>query len=117
MEKLQIYRVLNCNQTLIKMFQQQKTFSVSLGFKLYEIMKQFNEVEDYVIKVMETTYQNINFLNMTNEQTVFYNTLLSSEIELEYEKLDDNFFKNNDRLMLTLEDMSNLSIILKQKDD
>ena len=48
MKILKVYKVINCNKTLYKMFQQQKTFPISVGFKLFKIMKLFDEVEEYV---------------------------------------------------------------------
>lgn len=114
MEKLKIYEVLNCNRTLFKMFEQQNTFPFSLGFKLYKIMKIFDEVEEYVINIMEMTFENVVLTEMNEEQKMFYNNIISSEIELEYDKIDISFFENNDKLMLTLEDIDNLSIILSK---
>ena len=38
MERLKIYEIFNCNKTLNKMFEQQNTFPISIGFKLFKIM-------------------------------------------------------------------------------
>lgn len=115
MEKLTIYQVLNCNRTLFKMFEQQKTFPFSVGFKLFKIMKQFDEVEEYVVNTMEMTFKDIVLTDLDEEQKMFYNNIISSEIELEYEKIDISYFENNEDLMLTIEDIGNLSIILSKK--
>ena len=48
-------------------------------------------------------------------ENIFYNTVLNSEIELEYERINTSYFEDNADLMLTIEDISNLSIILSEK--
>ena len=115
MTKLKIYEIFNCNKTLNKMFEQQNTFPISIGFKLFKIMKMFDEVEEYVFKIMEMTFEDFKFEQMNLEENIFYNTVLSSEIELEYERINASYFENNEDLMLTSEDISNLSIIISEK--
>ena len=61
MEKIQIFQVLNCNKTINKMLQQQSTFPISVGFKLYDIMKKFDEVEEYVFHLMDITFNKIDW--------------------------------------------------------
>lgn len=99
------------------MFNQQNTFPISVGFKIFKIIKIFDEVEEYVINVMEQTFPNINLSEMDETQKMMYNMIISEEIELDYEKIDASIFEDNNKLMLTLEDISNLSIILNQKGD
>ena len=115
MTRLKIYEIFNCNKTLNKMFEQQNTFPISIGFKLFKIMKMFDEVEEYVFKIMEMTFEDFKFEQMNLEENIFYNTVLSSEIELEYERINASYFENNENLMLTIEDISNLSIIISEK--
>ena len=115
MERLKIYEIFNCNKTLNKMFEQQNTFPISIGFKLFKIMKMFDEVEEYVFNIMEMTFENFKFEQMNEEENIFYNTVLNSEIELEYERINTSYFEDNTDLMLTIEDISNLSIILYEK--
>ena len=115
MTKLKIYEIFNCNKTLNKMIEQQNTFPISIGFKLFKIMKMFDEVEEYVFKIMEMTFEDFKFEQMNLEENIFYNTVLSSEIELEYERINASYFENNEDLMLTIEDISNLSIIISEK--
>lgn len=111
MQNLPIYKVLNCNKTLFKMFNQQSTFPISVGFKIFKIMKTFNEVEEYVINVMEQTFPNINLSEMNDDEKTMYNLIISEEINLDYERIDASNFESNTKLMLTIEDISNLSII------
>ena len=115
MEKLKIYEIFNCNKTLNKMFEQQNTFPISIGFKLFKIMKMFDEVEEYVFNIMEMTFEDFKFEQMNEQENIFYNTVLNSEIELEYERINTSYFEDNADLMLTIEDISNLSIILSEK--
>lgn len=115
MKILKVYKVINCNKTLYKMFQQQKTFPISVGFKLFKIMKLFDEVEEYVFNTMENTFENFKFENMDDNEKMFYNSLLSSDIELNYEKVNPSYFEDNDDLKLTIEDIDNLSIIFTEK--
>lgn len=113
MEKLTIYQVLNCNRTLYRLFKQGKLIPANIGFKIHHIMKVFDEVEEYVLHLMRVTFEDFDLGNFTDEQTLFYNNLLSSEVELDYERLDRSFFENNDNLFITLEDVDNLGVILE----
>ena len=61
------------------------------------------------------TFEDFKFEQMNLEENIFYNTVLSSEIELEYERINASYFENNEDLMLTIEDISNLSIIISEK--
>ena len=115
MKKLKIFEIFNCNRTLNKIFEQKNTFPISIGFKLFKIMKMFDEVEEYVFNIMEMTFENFKFEQMNEEENIFYNTVLNSEIELEYERINASYFENNEDLMLTIEDISNLSIIISEK--
>ena len=112
METLQIYQVMDCNKVLFKMYEQKNIFPFSLGFKLFKIMKIFDEVEEYVFNTMDMTFPNYDWGNLTKEESEFYSKLLTEKIELDFEKIPKEIFENNDKLMLSLEDIGNLSIIL-----
>ena len=112
MERLQVFDVLECNKTLYKMIEQKNTFPISIGLKLNKIIKEFDEVEEYVFNMMDMTFQDFDWSKMTKEQLMFYKNLISEEIELEYNKIPTSFFENNDKLMLTIEDIDKLRIIL-----
>jgi len=112
METLQIYQVMDCNKVLFKMYEQKNVLPFSLGFKLFKIMKVFDEVEEYVFNTMDMTFPNYDWSNLTKEESEFYRKLLTEKIELDFEKIPKENFENNDKLMLSLEDIGNLSIIL-----
>lgn len=112
MEKLQVIQVMECNKTLYKMLEQRTTFSISVGLKLHKIMKIFDEIEEYVFETMDMTFGDFVWENMTDEQLVFYNSLILQEIEVDFEKLPTSLFEKNDNLMLSIEDIDRLSIIL-----
>lgn len=112
MEKLKIKDVLECNKTLYKMLEQRTTLPISIGLKIYRIMKIFEEIEEYIFETMDMTFKDFKWENLTTEQITFYNNLISQEIELDFKKLPQKFFEENNNLMLTIEDISNLSIIL-----
>lgn len=115
MEKLCVFQVLECNKVLYKVLEQRTTFPISVGLKIYKIMKEFDNVEEYVFDTMDITFPNFVWDNMTNEQLEFYKTLISQEIEVDFEKIQQNVFENNDKLLLTVEDVGALSIILSEK--
>ena len=115
MEKIQIIQAFNCNQVILNLFQKQSKFPVSIGFKLLKISKMFDEVEEYVFAIMETTFKNFCIENMTDDQKLFFNKLMGEEIELEYNKIPISAFQNNDELKLSLDDLEKLMIILEEK--
>lgn len=112
METLPIYKVMNCNKVLLKLMEQNKTFPFSLGFKIYKIIKKFDEVEEYVFSTIDLAFGEYDWMNMTKEQSEFYSRLLMEQIELDFEKIPSECLANNSELMLTLEDINDLSIIL-----
>lgn len=112
-EKVQIGIVLKCNKVLYKILQQQSSFSFSTGFKIYQIIKKFNSVEEFVISTMDSLFGGCDFNSLSEEQKTIYSSIISSEIEVTYEKIPLEVFKNNDKLMLTIEDLKDLEIILE----
>ena len=65
-----------------------------------------------VFSMMDMAFQDFDWEKMTDEQLIFYNKLILEEIELEFDKIPTSFFENNDKLMLTIEDINTLRIIL-----
>ena len=112
MEKLQVFQVLETNKILYKIFEQKTSLPISVGLKIYRIMKIFDEVEEYVFETMDLAYPNFNWMSMTEDEKIFYQRLISEQIELDYEKIPTELFEKNDNLMLTVEDIGALSIIL-----
>lgn len=112
MEKIQVSQVLECNRTLYKMMGQRTTFPISVGLKIYKMMKEFDEIEEYIFETMDFTFENFDWDNITEEQLAFYRNLVSQEIEIDIQKIPTELFKDNDKTMLTIEDIESLSIIL-----
>lgn len=116
MEKLQIQQVVECNKVLFKLAQQQRLFPFSIGYKLFHIRKLFDEVEDYVFTVMDNTFDNFNIEDMSEEEKRFMNAIMSSEIELDYERISIKEFKDNDKVMLSMQDIEKMAIVLNGKE-
>jgi len=117
MEKIQISDVFNCNRTLSKLFKSQNEFPISVGFKLFKITKLFDEVEEYVFSIMSMTFDDFSFDKMTHEQIEFFNLILNERIELEYDKISIKSFENSCNLKLSMDEIQNLRIILKENDE
>lgn len=115
MEKIKVFELMACNRVLFKMMEEKRLFPVSLGFKLHKIMKEFDDVEEYIIDVMETTFGDIDLASMNDDEMKFYNVLLSSEVDVDYERVSQEWFETNSELMLTLEEINDLSIIFIKK--
>ena len=113
MEKLQIGQIFDCNRVIYKLIEQQTNFPIYVGIKLYSIYKKFDEIEEYVFKVMEMTFENFDFNIMTEEQKIFFNKLLREEVELDFEKITIDCFENNDNVKLSIDEIDKLMIILK----
>lgn len=112
MEKFQIHSVLECNKVLYKLMENRDKFTISVGFKLYNAMKKFDEVEEYVFELMTLTFGDVCWDSLTEEQIVFYNKLLSEEIELEIEKIPSKIFEECGEFKLSIEEIGKLSIII-----
>lgn len=112
MEKLQVSQVLECNKTLYKIMEQRTALPISLGLKIYRIMKTFDEVEEYVFDTMDATFSNFSWDEMSSDQMLFYRNLITEQIELDFTKISEKEFENNDKLLLNIEDIANLSVIL-----
>lgn len=114
MEKVKIFEVFNCNRVLYKLIEQKNIFPISIGLTLFRLSKIFDEVEDYIFKVMDITFDNFYFENMTDEQKEFFNKLMTEEIEIEYKKIPLKVFENNNELKLSIDEIGYLSIILEE---
>ena len=108
--------ILACNMTLYKLLnEQKKKISIPNGFKLYQMMKIFDDVENYVFSVMSDTFgSEINYNMLSDEQREFYDTIMNVEVELSFEKIDANVFENEeDSVKVTIDEIDNLQIIFK----
>ena len=117
MEKILISDVFKCNQVIFKLMEQQQKFPISIGIKLFNISKKLDEVEDYVFNVMNLTFgeNDFSFDNMSEDERKFFNRILNEEIELDFEKIPSSAFENNDEVVLTIEEIGQLSKILEEK--
>lgn len=113
MDILQIRDVFNCNRIIFKLTEQQSQFPIDVGFRLFKISKIFDEVEEFVFNLMNITFNDFQFEEMTDEQKMFFEKVMTQQIELEYDKIPLSVFENNDKLKLTIEEIGYLSIILK----
>ena len=114
MEKLQIGQTFETNKVIFKLIQQQTKFPISIGLKLYKIAKIFDEIEEYVFNIMDMTFENFNIMEMTDEQKILFDKIMSEEIEVEIDKVPLSCFENNEKVMLTIDEIDKLSIILKE---
>lgn len=114
MEKFQIGQIFDCNRVIFKIIEQQLKFPIHIGFKLNSLSKKFDEVEEYVFKVMDIAFGKFDFMSMTEEQETLFNKLLNEEIELDVEKIPIKYFENNDDITLTVKEIDKLMIILEQ---
>ncbi len=115
MEKITIEKAILCNKTLFKLLQEKTEFPTFVSFNLYKAMKKLEEVEEFVFNVLDTTFVNLDMSNLNEEQMTFYNKLIQSEIEMDLPKISESYFENEKVSNLTIEDISNLSIILDNK--
>lgn len=112
LEKVKISDVLCCNKVLYKIYEQKSNFTANIGFKIFKLMKQFDEVEEYLFDLIEKCFGTVDITNMTEEQKQFYFGAISCEIELDYERIERKHFEENDTLVLNIEDIEALGIIL-----
>lgn len=112
MTKMLVSDVFECNKVLDKIMKQRTLLPISVGLKINKIMKEFDEVEEYVLKTMDVAFGEIDWTRITKEQMQFYNTVLSQEIEIDFEKIPREIFENNDKVMLSIEDVDKLTLIL-----
>lgn len=87
---------------------------MALGFKLYEIIQEFDKVEEYTFSVMENVFgDSIDYNNLTEEQRKVYLSLMDTEVKVDYEKIPKNeFIDGGEEIILNMEDMENIQIIL-----
>lgn len=113
--KYKIGEIISCNRTLFKiLYEQKRNVSMSDGFKLYELMKIFDDVEEYVFDVMTATFgQDIDYSRLTEEQKEVYFNLMNVEIDLEFEKMKKEVFEKDDKTIINMEDIDNLKIMLE----
>lgn len=113
METLKIADIIRCNSTLYKMRGNELSFPMNVSFKIYQIIKLFDEVEDFVFNALKNVFgKDIDILNMTEQQKEVYDILLNSSIEIDIPKINKDYFKQNEKVNITIDDISNLQIIM-----
>lgn len=87
---------------------------MSDGFKLYGLMKIFDDVEQYAFDVMTAAFgQEIDYTRLTEEQQKVYIELMNVEIDLNFEKVKKDVFEKDEKTIVNMEDIDNLKIIVE----
>ena len=114
--KYRIGDIFACNMTLYKLLNEQRLkISIPNGLKLYHLTKIFDDVENYVFCVMNEAFgEDVDYNSLTEEQKLTYNEIMNTQIELSFDKLDENTFENEQNTLVDIEDINNLLLIFKE---
>ena len=113
--KMKIFEIFDCNKVLYKLWNDKTELPLGVGFKIYENIKAFNEVENYVFSIMKDLYGDEWVDKLENEKEIgeWYDRLMSTEVSPEVKKIEKETFLENNSIKLSLEDIEKISLILE----
>lgn len=111
---LQIYEIIKVNRSLDVLIKQQLLYPINIAYKIYQLKKDLDEIENYVFERFSLIYPNANLLDLKEDESVVYNTLLTSSIEI-----NSNITKEEllicDDINISVEDITNIMLLFNEK--
>lgn len=103
MVKRSVYEIMLMNTVLYKLYEQQINYAVNIGYKIYKLKNELDEIEHFMIERWKMLFgENYNVEAFTEEEVVLYNTSLQVQIDINIYNLTVEEITNNNQVNLTL---------------
>lgn len=115
--KIHVYKILKVNRTIETLLEQHISYPINVGYKIFQLKKELDNIEKYIIERLSMLCPNFFTNDMTEEEKIIYETILSSEIELNNINITIEEITNNNEVKTTLEDIENLMLLFNEKNE
>lgn len=118
--ELTIGQIFECNRVIAKLEATSSKFSINTGFKIYNIRKAFDDVEEYVFKLMEKLInmkekREFIFDNLKDSSSAeyeIYSGLANNMVTVDFEKLKSEDLTGDCQIKLSLKEIETLNDII-----
>jgi hypothetical protein len=112
----QIYRIIEANRSLDKLISQDLEYPIRTAYNLIKIKRELDNSIDYVMERFGIVCGNkVDFENISDEQNVILNSILSQVIEIELPEIDIEDIISVDNVMVKPSDIENITFLFKKK--
>lgn len=112
----EVYRFIECNRSLEKLILQNLSYPIRTAYSLIRAKRSLDEAIEYVMERLGLICGgDVDFENLTDEQNIVLNTLLSQEIEVDLPDIDIEHITNVDNVSLTPSDIENILFLFEKR--
>lgn len=112
---VKVYELYRISDSLNKLLSQDIEYPVKIAYKLYKMNEDINDRTRYVYERLSNIIDSDNMSKncLSESERIVYDATMNSEIELTPFDFDEKLIFNNDKVKLTVEDVSLLKCLFK----
>ena len=113
----QIYKFIEANRSLDRLISQNLEYPIKTAYNMVKSKKELDEAIDYVMERFGIVCgNNVDFENISDEQNVILNGILSQEIEIDLPDIPINDIVSNDNVTVSTSDIENIMFLFGKND-
>lgn len=115
-QKSQIYKFIEANRSLDKLIAQNLEYPIKTAYNLVKAKKELDSAIEYVMERFGMVCGNdVDFDNISEEQNMILNGILSQEIEVELPEIDIKDIISADNVTVAPSDIENIVFLFRKK--
>ena len=112
----QVYKFIQSNRSMDKLISQDLEYPIKTAYNLVTAKKKLDDAIDYVMERFSIVCgEKVDFENISDEQNVILNGILSQEIDIELPEIDIDDIISVDNVTLTPSDIENIMFLFRKK--
>lgn len=114
-KEAEVYKFMECNKSMELLIEQDLKYPIKTAYNINRVKKTLDVAMDYVMKRFgELCGGNVDFSNLTEEQSQILNVLMGQTIKLEYPKVLMRDIVRSDNVMVSPKDIKNISFLFEK---
>lgn len=111
----QVYRFIEANHSLDKLITQNLEYPVKIAYNLIKAKKELDNAIDYVMERFSIVCgDSVDFENISDEQSMILNGILSQEIDVELPEIDIEDIVSANNVTITPSDIENIMFLFRK---
>lgn len=111
----QVYRFIEANHSLDRLITQNLEYPVKIAYNLIKTKKELDNAIDYVMERFSIVCgDNVDFENISDEQSMILNGILSQEIDVELPEIDIEDIVSANNVTITPSDIENIMFLFRK---
>lgn len=114
---LKVSELFEINEALSKLLSQDKEYPINIGYDIYRVKKNLDDIESYVVNrlCMVLDNERMSKNELTNEEMLVYDTVMNSDVEIETFKIEKEKLFDNNNVKLTVKEVGLIDRLFEQK--